>query len=261
MSYRISGGQPLIFTSTDNPYYHPCHSELEPAAYLNLSEMAAKGLLPQSMRHSHPDLDDNLKPNTTPITVDSIPAIHEAIYRKILTNIHYNCRMRECFLQLGVLRPHEDTEVDFVPRMTDRQGLALLSELNRKAGEKMWHRVRMFNEAINVNVGAAAWLWGNDPELEAAKASTANRCSGSVLFVYLPAWVLPEQEGGRFELLDMGGSVGVFVSSWTSFTLELNRLSISCRDIRPHPLGSAGSTKCAKMLAPITLPSTLAKTS
>ncbi|KAG8992557.1 hypothetical protein FRB94_011499 [Tulasnella sp. JGI-2019a] len=168
---------------------------LLPAFHLDLSKMAKAGLLPKPVAHSFPDLNLHGRPTTAPIQVGNTPAIHENIYRKILPNIYYNYRICEFLFEYGLLQVHPDGMVDLVPGIDDDRARVLLAALDKKAFQKMWCRLPVYNnEANRPDLALASWLFCVPGEL-AKQAGQAARSTGSVLFTYIPDWVMPEDDG------------------------------------------------------------------
>ncbi|KAG9026322.1 hypothetical protein FRB95_008989, partial [Tulasnella sp. JGI-2019a] len=172
---------------------------LHPAASLDLSKLAAEGLLPTPYKYSYPDIGDDLQPNTASIKVETegmMTSIHDAFYRTILANVHYAYRIRQLFQLWGMLQLHPDNETDLVPFLSDDETRNLLVELDMHARQKRWCRLKMFSDLKNgLELGLFAWLWSVRDEIEVQRASGwANLSTGSVLFVHIPHWVMPEQE-------------------------------------------------------------------
>ncbi|KAG8981512.1 hypothetical protein FRB93_008568, partial [Tulasnella sp. JGI-2019a] len=107
--------------------------------------MGKCNLLPKPVKHSFPDLDCHGHPNTAPIEVDNIAALHDAIYRQILPNLTYNYHICECFHTAGLLQIHPDSMVNLIPHIDDYCTHLLLVDLNKKAFHKMWCCLDLYN--------------------------------------------------------------------------------------------------------------------
>ncbi|KAG9001759.1 hypothetical protein FRB93_011964 [Tulasnella sp. JGI-2019a] len=171
--------------------------------------MAANGLLPKTFKHSHPDVNPQTRyPTITSLEVDSVAAIHEAIYRTILPNIHYGYRIGSLINKWGALQQHPDGEVDVVPNMNDEAAQELLKQEDGEAFQRMWYRSPIFlDEREGGKLGLASWLWADVGIVNAQKDGQRFQATGSVLFTYAPYWVMPESELERLsELEDLDDS-------------------------------------------------------
>ncbi|KAG8984491.1 hypothetical protein FRB94_010382 [Tulasnella sp. JGI-2019a] len=195
---RLSRGGSVMW----NEDLEAVREQLQPAAHLDLSQLAAIGLLPTPYSKSYPDIGYDLQPNTTPIEIAAganeaiVQSIHDAFYRTILPNIHYAHRLRQFFRRWGMIQVHLDNETDLVPHLTDDAACGLLINLNARACRKLWCRVEMFSDSRNKSkFGLGAWLWGEREEIAKQRANNqAHLSTGSVLFVHIPFWVMPEEE-------------------------------------------------------------------
>ncbi|KAG9009019.1 hypothetical protein FRB94_012656 [Tulasnella sp. JGI-2019a] len=153
---RLSHGGSVI----TNEDVEAVRDGLDPAAHLDLSKLAAVGLLPTPYIKSFPDIDQDLRPCTAPIEIKHekiVDSIHDAFYRTILPNIYYAYRIRQFFRLWGILQVHPDNETDLVPHLTDDEARALLVKLDAQALRKA-------------------------------------EGSGPVLFMHIPYWVMPEED-------------------------------------------------------------------
>ncbi|KAG8859533.1 hypothetical protein FRB96_004417 [Tulasnella sp. 330] len=197
-STRPIAAMPRLTSVATIPFDDICDvkAKLAPAAQLDLSVMAANGLLPAIFKHSHPDVDaDSGYLTIDPIEVTSIAGIHDAIYRTILPNLHYCQRVRDFINKWGILQQHPDGEVDMVPNMTDEAAEALLAVEKARACHRMWYRSPIFlDEEQDRKLGLASWLWADINIVQRQRAGERFEATGSVLFTYIPYWMMPEKE-------------------------------------------------------------------
>ncbi|KAG8983158.1 hypothetical protein FRB94_005955 [Tulasnella sp. JGI-2019a] len=114
-----------------------------------------------------------------------------------------------------MLQLHPDNETDLVPFLSDDETRNLLVELDMHARQKRWCRFKMFSDLKNGSkLGLFAWLWSVRDEIRVQRASGwANLSTGSVLFVHIPHWVMPEQEVLQ-ELQSMQGEGSITAPKW-----------------------------------------------
>ncbi|KAG8986809.1 hypothetical protein FRB93_005151 [Tulasnella sp. JGI-2019a] len=157
---------------------------LEPVAAFDLSDMAANGLLPKIYRDSHPDIDPNSKsPVAAALKVNSISDIHNNVFDTILAGLHYDYRIYTLGCWLDMLEQH--------PHGTNNQAAKMLVE-QEEAFQRRWYPTPIFtnDEAL----GLASWLWTDARIMEALDAGHKFQQSGSVLFTYVPPWLMPRLE-------------------------------------------------------------------
>ncbi|KAG8978790.1 hypothetical protein FRB93_010865 [Tulasnella sp. JGI-2019a] len=167
-----------------------------PVSELDLSAMAAVGLLPKTFEYSRPDVNPQSKSFAiASLNVNSLADIHKAIYHVTLANLHYCYRLRAFLYEWGLLQRHPDSMVDMVPGMDDLAAKDLLEQEAGNASQRMWYRAPIFNdEEKDDSLGFASWLWADTGIIEALEGGQKFQASGSVLFTFAPYWIMPRGE-------------------------------------------------------------------
>lgn len=147
------------------------------------------------------------------LTIHSLPVgsplrIHAAIERSILTNLHYAYRALTLVKKLATLPPGTNLHKN------DQAVKALLDKDYKEAFSRMWTLEPIFagNEEATA-MGAASWLWA-DGRIRKAQQKRGKRfqAAGSVLFTFLPYWVMPDAELGRLQnIADLVSSIRIFL--------------------------------------------------
>ncbi|KAG8988318.1 hypothetical protein FRB94_000922, partial [Tulasnella sp. JGI-2019a] len=171
-------------------------NRLLPIKELDLSAMAAVGLLPKTFEYSRPDVNPQSKFFAiASLNVNSLADIHKAIYHVTLANLHYGYRLRAFLYEWGLLQRHPDGMVDMVPGMDDPVAKDLLEQEAGNASQRMWYHTPIFNdEEKDDSLGFASWLWADTGIIEALEGGQKFQANGSVLFTFAPYWIMPKGE-------------------------------------------------------------------
>ncbi|KAG9012396.1 hypothetical protein FRB95_002777 [Tulasnella sp. JGI-2019a] len=159
--------------------------QLSPANHLDLSFMAACGMLPKAMLHSRPDLNRRNQLCDEALLVNSLDDIHTAIAATILPNLHYTYRVLHHIFRWGKLQVHSDLAVDLVPAMGDDSARRLI-HAEQEDCDMVWARLKVHCDEVKKpeeqKLGLATWVW-----MKAGKWCHP----GTVQFTYIPGWLMP----------------------------------------------------------------------